>query len=119
MKANRIARIESFLQEEFGNLFQRIGKSHFPGVLVSVTAVKISPDLSVARVYLSVFPFAKSSEVKEFIDTNYLAIKNESSKMLGKHLRIMPELNFVIDDAFEREEEIKRLLKEGGDNPIK
>lgn len=119
MKANRIARVESFLQEEFGNLFQRIGKSNFQGVLISVTAVKISPDLSLSRIYLSVFPFEMSSKVKEFVEVNHVSIKNEASKMIGKHLRVMPELKFLIDEAFEREEEITRLLKNGGDNLIK
>lgn len=119
MKANRIARVESFLQEEFGNFFQRIGKSNFPGVLLSVTAFKITPDLSLARIYISVFPFDKSEMVRAYLSENHSTIKNEIAKVIGKNLRVMPELNFIIDDAFEKEAEITRLLKEGGENPIK
>lgn len=118
MKSNRIARVESFLKEEFGMLFQKIGKSNFPGVLISVTAVKISPDLSLARIYLSVFPYAHHHKVKQYVTENQPAIKQEASRLLGKHLRVMPELHFEIDDAFEREAEITKLLKEGGENPI-
>ncbi|GCD76852.1 ribosome-binding factor A [Thermaurantimonas aggregans] len=119
MKANRVARVESFLQEEFGSLFQKIGKNTFPGVLISVTAVKITPDLSIARIYLSVFPYEKHKDVKLYLDENYVAIKQEAAKLVGKHLRIMPDLHFLIDEAFEKEAEIDKLLKEGGENPIK
>lgn len=118
MEKQRLARVESFLQEEIGTLFQRISKDNFRGTMVSVTAVKITADLSIARVYLSVFPYAMSSSVKAYIDENFKAIKQEVARLVGKHLRVMPELIFLIDDAFEKEAEIDRLLKEGGENPI-
>ncbi|GCD80400.1 30S ribosome-binding factor RbfA [Schleiferia thermophila] len=118
MEKQRLARVESFLQEEIGTLFQRISKDNFRGTMVSVTAVKITADLSIARVYLSVFPYAMSSSVKAYIDENFKAIKQEVARLVGKHLRVMPELIFLIDDAFEKEAEIDRLLREGGENPI-
>lgn len=114
-----MARVESFLQEEIGTLFQRLAKDNFRGTMVSVTAVKITADLSIARIFVSVYPFAMGNSVKAFIDENHKAIKQEVAKLVGKHLRVMPELIFQIDDAFEKEAEIDRLLKEGGENPIK
>ena len=81
------------------------------GVLVSVSAVRISPDMSVCRVYLSVFPSEKSKEVVDNINSNVKSVRYELGKRLRFQLRIIPELRFFVDDSLDYIEHIDELLK--------
>ena len=81
------------------------------GVLVSVSAVRISPDLSVCRGYLSVFPSEKGSEIVETLNQNSKSIRFELGNRVRHQLRIIPELRFYIDDSLDYLERIDELLK--------
>lgn len=81
------------------------------GVLVSVTAVRISPDLSIARVYISVFPSERGDEIVKNLNNNMRAIRFELGSHLRHQLRIIPELKFFIDDSLDYLERIDELLK--------
>lgn len=81
------------------------------GVLVSVSVVRVSPDLGVAKVYLSIFPSGKSKELLEAIRANTKAIRYDLGQRVGKQLRIIPELSFFIDDSLDYIEHIDELLK--------
>ncbi len=81
------------------------------GVLVSVTAVRISPDLSIARVYISVFPSERGDEIVKNLNNNMRAIRFELGSRLRHQLRIIPELKFFIDDSLDYLERIDELLK--------
>ena len=81
------------------------------GLLVSVSAVRISPDMSVCRAYLSVFPSEKSQEVVENINRNVKSVRYELGKRLRYQLRIIPELRFFVDDSLDYIEHIDELLK--------
>ena len=81
------------------------------GVLVSVSAVRISPDMSIARVYLSIFPSEKSEEMVKNINNNMKSIRFELGTRVRHQLRIIPELKFFVDDSLDYIEKIDALLK--------
>ena len=81
------------------------------GVLVSVTRVKISPDLSICTAYLSVFPSEKGEELVENIRANEKSVRYELGTRVRNQLRIIPELRFFIDDSLDYLERIDDLLK--------
>lgn len=82
------------------------------GVLVSVSAVRISPDMSVARAYLSVFPSNRGEEILANINQNTKSIRFEIGNRVRHQLRIIPEFRFFIDDSLDYLEKIDELLKE-------
>ena len=81
------------------------------GVLVSVSTVLISPDMSIVRAYLSVFPSAKAEEIVKNINNNSKAIRFELGNRVRHQLRIIPELKFFVDDSLDYVERIDELLK--------
>ena len=106
-RQNKIARL---IQKELSDIFQK-QTSAMRGVLVSVSACRISPDLSVCRVYLSVFPSEKAAEIVQNINTNGRQVRYELGTRVGKQLRIIPELKFFVDDSLDYVEHIDELLK--------
>ena len=81
------------------------------GVMVSVTKVKISPDLSVCTAYLSVFPSERGEEILKNITANEKTIRYDLGKNVRNQLRIIPELRFFLDDSLDYLERIDELLK--------
>lgn len=82
------------------------------GTLVSVSKCYISPDMSICRAYLSVFPSERSAEIVENINGNVPAIRFEFGKRVRHQLRIIPELKFFVDDSLDYLENIDRLLQQ-------
>ena len=87
-------------------------KTH--GTLVSVSAVRVSPDLSVARAYLSIFPSERSAEIIKSINASAKAIRYELAQRVRYQLRKTPELTFFVDDSLDYAENIDRLLASDG-----
>ena len=87
------------------------------GVIISVTKVRVTVDLSLAKVYLSVFPNDKAANVLDALQKNSPLIKHDLSQLTRHQLRRVPELNFYLDDSLEYIDQIERSLK-GLDNPI-
>ena len=81
------------------------------GVMVSVTKVKISPDLSICTAYLSVFPSEKGEEILKNITANEKTIRYDLGRKVRNQLRIIPELRFFLDDSLDYLERIDELLK--------
>ena len=106
-RQNKIARL---LQKELGDIFLLQTKS-MHGVLVSVSAVRISPVMSIARVYLSIFPSEKGEELIKNINANMKSIRYELGTRVRFQLRIIPELKFFLDDSLDYLERIDELLK--------
>jgi len=106
-RQNRIARL---LQKELAEIFQSQTRM-MRGVMVSVTRVRISPDLSVCTAYLSVFPSEKAEELLENINKNNKTIRYELGTRVRNQLRIIPELRFFVDDSLDYIEHIDELLK--------
>lgn len=106
-RQNKIARL---LQKELSDLFQRQTQA-MHGVLVSVSVVRISPDMSIARAYLSIFPSEKAPEILKNINDNAKSIRYEIGTRVRYQLRIIPEFKFFIDDSLDYIEKIDNLLK--------
>ncbi len=111
MESTRQAKISRLLQKELSEIFrQQTAKTH--GTIVSVSIVRVSPDLSVAKVYLSIFPSDKSQEVLESIKKSAKTIRYELAQKVRFQLRKTPELTFFIDDSLDYAANIDRLLAE-------
>ena len=106
-RQNKIARL---LQKELSQIFQEQTRS-LHGVMVSVTRVKISPDLSICTAYLSIFPSEKGEEMLNNITTHEKQIRSELGTRVRYQLRIIPELRFFIDDSLDYIDRIDELLK--------
>ena len=106
-RQNKIARL---LQKELSVIFQEQTRS-MHGVMVSVTRVKVSPDLSVCTSYLSIFPSEKSEEMIQNVTRNEKQIRYELGTRVRYQLRIIPELRFFIDDSLDYIDRIDELLK--------
>ena len=110
METTRQNKISRLIQKELSEIFLLQTKS-MNGVLVSVSAVRISPDMSIARVYLSVFPSVRSQEIVKNINANMKSIRYELGTRVRHQLRIIPELKFFVDDSLDYAERIYELLK--------
>lgn len=110
METTRQNKISRLIQKELSEIFLLQTKS-MNGVLVSVSAVRISPDMSIARVYLSVFPSERSLEIVKNINDNMKSIRYELGTRVRHQLRIIPELKFFVDDSLDYAERIDELLK--------
>ena len=110
METTRQTKSSRLIQKEWSEIFLLQTKS-MNGVLVSVSAVRISPDMSIARVYLSVFPSERSQEIVKNINDNMKSIRYELGTRVRHQLRIIPELKFFVDDSLDYAERIDELLK--------
>ncbi len=111
MESTRQAKIARLLQKELSEIFrQQTAKTR--GILVSVSSVKVSPDLSVAKAYLSVFPSDKGAEILENINRNARTIRYELAQKVRFQLRKTPELTFYLDDSLDYIEKINHLLQQ-------
>ena len=118
-ETQRQKKIASVLQHDLVDVLQRAATSGgMKGVLISVTKVKVTVDLSIAKVYLSVFPNNKAKPLVDGIRSNTALIKHELAQRTKNQLRRMPNLAFFIDDSLEYIDKIEQSLK-GKDNPIK
>ncbi len=109
MESTRQAKISRLIQKELSEIFrQQTAKTH--GILVSVSQVRVSPDLSIARAYLSVFPPDKGAEMLENINRQAKTIRYELAQKVRFQLRKTPELTFHLDDSLDYIENIDRLL---------
>ena len=111
MDNNRLQKVNRLIQKELGELLL-IEAKKMPGVLISVTNVRVSADLSVAHAYLSIFPSGKSEELVSNINENVKTVRYDLGKKLRNQLRVIPELTFHIDDSLDYIENIDKLLKD-------
>lgn len=109
MDRKRLDKIERLIQKELGDIFQKQTQA-MPGVLISVSRVRTSPDLSVVKAYLSIFPSEKGEELIEAIRANTKSIRYDLGQRVRTQLRHIPELTFFIDDSLDYIENIDKLL---------
>ena len=110
MESTRQAKISRLLQKELSEIFRRqTAKTH--GVIVSVSAVRVSPDLSIAKAYLSVFPSEQAPAVMENINTSRQTVRYELAQVVRHQLRKVPELQFYLDDSLDYIDNINSLLE--------
>ena len=120
MDSQRQKKVSTLIKKEIGKIIDSTLRSRlFKGVLVSVTKVKTTPDLSKSKIYLSIFPSKKTKELLNFLIKNKFVIKQKFIDLARGQLRIMPEIEFLIDNSLDYIESIENLIKNGGENPIK
>lgn len=110
IRQNKVARL---LQKEISTIFQLNSGNWFPNTMVTVTIVRISPDFSFAKVYLSIFGKMEPKECVDLISAHAKMVRGELGRRIGKQLRITPEVAFYIDDSLDYVEEIDKILKKG------
>jgi ribosome-binding factor A len=109
IRQNRVARL---LQKEVSLIIQGKTNELFPGTMVSVTVIRVSPDLSFAKVYLSIFGNIEPKEGIKIANENASVIRGELGRKVGKQLRITPEVAFYLDDSIDYMEEIEAKLNQ-------
>lgn len=118
MESNRQKKIGGILQQDLAEVLQQAATSGgMRGVIISVSKVSVTVDLSIAKVYLSIFPNKEASKLLEGIRSNIPLIRHELAQRTRHQLRRMPQLEFFIDDSLEYIDGIERSLK-GEDNPL-
>ena len=111
MKSNRKDKVSRLIQKELSSIFQNDYQHIFNGIIVSITTVRISVDFSYAKIFLSIFPVKKPQEVVSLINKIKPRIRLDLGKKIRNQLRIVPDLQFYLDDSSEYSSEIERLLK--------
>ncbi|MDE6264315.1 MAG: 30S ribosome-binding factor RbfA [Paramuribaculum sp.] len=109
METTRQAKIARLIQKELSEIFRQ-QTAKMRGVLVSVSTVRVSPDLSIAKAYLSIFPGDKAQEVIDNINKNAKTVRYELAQKVRFQLRKTPELAFYLDDSLDYIEKIDSLL---------
>ncbi|WP_018108829.1 30S ribosome-binding factor RbfA [Bacteroides propionicifaciens] len=109
METTRQQKISRLIQKELSNIFLLQTKAT-NGILISISAVRVTSDLSIARAYLSIFPQDKREELIKNINANSKAIRFDLGQKVRHQLRIVPELEFYVDDSLDYAERIDSLL---------
>ena len=112
MTTTRQHKVSRLLQKELGDYFQRQGSALTGGKMITVTVVRISPDLGVAKVYLSIFPGENAKEAVQAVSDKAGLVRSELGKKLRNQLRHIPEFAFFLDDSLDYIDRIEDLLKD-------
>ncbi len=110
-ESTRQLKVGKEIQKHMAEIIRSKGMAAFGGALVSVSGVKISPDLSFAKVYVSIFPSDKAEAVMSVLEENTRALRGELGAKVAKQLRITPEIVFCLDSSLDYVEHIEELLK--------
>lgn len=111
MSSVRLEKIGSLIKRELSIIFQQNMSTMFNGMMITVTIVRVSPDMGIAKVYLSIFPKDKREEGLSVVNEKNHQIRRLLGASIGKQVRKIPELSFFIDDSLDYAEEIDKLLK--------
>ena len=109
-ESTRQLKVGRQLQRDLAEIFQQHGMNAYNGAMITVTSVRMSPDLALAKVWVSIFPSQKSASVLEIVQKQNKSIRGELGRRVAKQLRIVPELLFQIDDSLDYVERINELL---------
>jgi ribosome-binding factor A len=111
MESTRQKKVARLIQKELADIFIKKGNELAHGKLISITKVRVSPDLSFAKVFISIFPSTQQEEVLKSIEEHNSRIRFDLGHKIRTQLRIVPELAFHIDDSLEYIDKIDKLLK--------
>ena len=119
MESQRKKKISSLIQKELAGLINEdLRRGGVKNLIISVTKTRVSPDLSLCKVYLSIFPSDNSVAQIALLQKNSAKIKYDLSVLLKKHLRKVPELAFFLDDSLDYIDSVEDSIN-NPDNPIK
>ena len=110
-QSTRQQKVSRELQRYLAELLRSKGMAYFGGAMVTVSEVRISPDLSIAKVYVSVFPSNGQEEVMKQLEDEKKHLRGELGHLVAKQLRIVPDLDFYLDTTLDYAEHIDELLK--------
>ncbi|HPS63823.1 MAG TPA: 30S ribosome-binding factor RbfA [Bacteroidales bacterium] len=110
MESTRQLKISRLIQKDLGTIFQQESRSLFEGALITVTKVQVSKDLAIARVHLSLFMTRDKQALLEKIRHQGKEIRHLLARKEHDQLRVMPELQFFLDDSLDYIENIDKLL---------
>lgn len=99
------------IQKALAEIIRAKGMATFGGALVTVSEVRVSPDLSVAKVFVSIFPSDRQTAVMQWFEENNKALRGELGHVVAKQFRIVPELTFLLDNTLDYAQHIDELLK--------
>ena len=110
-QSTRQLKVARQLQRDLAEIIRSRGMAAFGGAMLTVSEVRISPDLSIAKVYVSIFPSEKQKEVMETLEQEKKSIRGELGRQVAKQLRRVPELDFYLDTSLDYAEHIEERLK--------
>ena len=111
MESTRQSKVAKQIQKDISDIFSKEGADLVKGAMVTVTAVRMSPDLGYAKIYLSIFPFEKSKAIMDAVTQQEWRIRKALGTRIRNQLRIVPELTFFLDDSLDYVAHIDELLK--------
>jgi ribosome-binding factor A len=111
MESTRQKKVSRLIQKELADIFLRRGNEFAHGKMVSITRVRVSPDLSFAKVYISIFPTVGQEEVLVSLKEHSSKFRFDLGQKVRTQLRIVPDLAFHIDDSLDYIDKIDKLLK--------
>lgn len=106
-RQNKVSRL---IQREMADIFLKLNKTRYQGKLITVSMVRVTRDIGIARTYLSIYPSEYAKEILSEVQQNNKSIRGDLGRRVGKSLRIIPELEFYIDDSLDYIEHIDKLL---------
>lgn len=112
MDSTRQQKYSRLIQKEIGEIFQKDGTLFYGKAFVTVTGAKVSPDLSIATIYLSIFGAKDSQAVIDQIESHNKEIRKRLGNSIRHQARIIPALKFFLDDSLDQVEKIEKLLKD-------
>ena len=110
-ESTRQQKVARQIQKDLAEIIRSRGMAAYDGAMLTVSGVKITSDLALAKVYVSVFPSAKAEAVMERLGEETSRLRGELGRRVAKQLRIVPELSFYLDDSLDYVEHIDELLK--------
>ena len=111
-QTTRQQKIARQIQRDIAEILQKECRGLGSGAMITVTTVRVSPDFAYAKVYFSIFPFERNAAVMEVLEKNNWFIRRELGRRIRNQLKVVPELQFFLDDSLEYIENIDSLLKE-------
>ena len=111
MDSIRQNKVSKLIQKDLSEMLQQECKEYTLGALLSITTVRVSPDLSYAKIYISIFPSSRIDDVMQSINKHNKNLRFILGRRIGKQMRIIPELRFFVDDSLDYIDKIDDLLK--------
>lgn len=117
-ESNRQRKVAQIIQEDMAELFRKQASESKQSFLIGISDVKVTADLSIAKIYLSIFPKEFRDPIMKEIEERKSYYRNFLGQKMAKQVRIIPEVNFYLDTTLDDVEKIERELKGLGDNPV-
>lgn len=117
MESTRQKKIAGVLQRDLGEIIDGVVRDHLRGALISVSEVRVTPDLANAKVFVSVFPVSAKKDAMKLLGHQTATIRHALGTRIRHQMRIVPDLLFRLDETLENSEQLNRLLDEKGELP--